>query len=194
VSLDDQPAQDFEQAGQEVPDEELFDELLGLLAEEFTSGGMACHVVPRSDEVVPAQLVMPLGTATEDDGVDLVATVQICFLPGQVEPPVMQYFVALDVDVPDDALGTTALLLHRINVGLPIGGFELSDTAGAVAFRHCQSVTVRPLEPMVVAWPISMLHYAVTTYAGVIAAAAAGAEAPELIPEVERLVAQLLED
>jgi hypothetical protein len=176
-----------------VPDEELFDELLGLIAEEFTSGGMACEVVPRSDEVVPAQLVMPLGRPTAD-GMELVANVQIYFLPGQVDPPVLQYFVALDVDVPDEALAGTALLLHRINVVLPVGGFELSDTVGAVAFRHSQSVTVRPLEPMVVAWPISMTHYAVTTYADVITAASAGASATELIAELDRLAALLLED
>ncbi len=176
----------------EVPDEQVFDELLGLIAEEFTSGGMACEVVPRSDDVVPAQLLMPLGRAA-DNGMELVATAQVFFLPGQVEPPVLQYFVALDVDVPDGTLASTALLLHRINSVLPIGGFELSDTAGAVAFRHSQSVTVRPLEPMVVAWPLSMTHYAVTTYADVIAAAASGTPDAELVAELDRLAAQLLE-
>src|ERR1700727_713827 len=101
VSLSDDPAQ----------------ELLGLLAEEFTAGGIECSVL-AADADIPAPLVVDL------DG----AVVTVCFVPALENPVVLQYLVALDIDV--EASDGVARIVALINSALPITGFELSEAAG----------------------------------------------------------------
>jgi hypothetical protein len=138
-------------------------ELLALLSDEFAAGGIETEIV-ASDGDVPAQLVVAL------DG----AVANVCFLPELENPPVLQYIVALDGDVVPGAEAAVARFVATVNSSLPLTGFEFSEAASAVVFRHVQALSVHPLDPAVVAWPLSMIHYAVSHYAPMIAAVAGG--------------------
>lgn len=150
-------------------------ELLALLGEELAAGDVDNRLVP-SDGVAPAQLVIPLAA---EDGT--TAAVNLCFLPGHDYPAVVQYLVALDVDVRPEAVDTTARFLHLVNSSLPMTGFELGEAAAAVVFRHVQAVGLSPLDPAVIAWPLSMIYHAVTRFGPVIAQACDGTPYPDLI-------------
>lgn len=159
-------------------------ELLGLLAEELVAGDVPASTLPGDDEV-PAQLVVPL----EAEGVS--TTVHVCFLPGLDNPPVLQYVVALDAELVPEAVETTARFLHLLNSTLPLTGFEMSETAQAVVFRHVQAISVQPLDPGVVAWPLSMIYHAVTRFEPLVREAAAGASYRDLVAAFGRAQAEL---
>ncbi len=157
------------------PEEDPAYELLGLLGEELAAGDIENRLVPGAG-LAPAQLVVPL---TAQDGT--TATVHVCFLPEHDLPPVLQYIVVLDHDVVPEAIDTTARFLHLVNSSLPLTGFELGETAGAVVFRHLQAVSITPLVTEVVAWPLSMIFHAVTRFDALVGAACAGASYADLV-------------
>ncbi|MDT4899536.1 MAG: hypothetical protein QOJ78_466 [Pseudonocardiales bacterium] len=138
-------------------------ELLQLLCAEFAGGGIDSEVIP-ADSTVPAQLVVAI------EG----AVVNVCFLPGLENPPVMQYLAVLDCEVVPGTQPAVARLVCTVNSSLPVTGFEFSEAAEAVVFRHVQALSVHPLDPAVIAWPLSMIHYAVSHYAPIIASVASG--------------------
>jgi hypothetical protein len=156
-------------------------ELLGLLSAEFAEGGIDSSVV-ESDEDVPAQLVVDL-----PDG-----SVIVCFVPELENPPVLQYIVALDVDVVAGAETALARFVAIVNSSLPLTGFEFSEAAASVVFRHIQAVSVHPLDPAVVAWPLSMIHYAVTRYGPLVAAVAGGQDLATAVAEFTTAERELL--
>lgn len=167
------------------PEEDPAYELLGLLGEELAAGDLGNRVVP-ADGIAPAQLVVPL---TAEDGT--TATVHVCFLPEHDVPPVLQYIVVLDHEVAPDAVDTTARFLHMLNTSLPLTGFELGETAAAVVFRHLQAVSIQPLVPEVVLWPLSMIYHAVTHYDGLIGQACTGTPLVDLVSGFGRVQAAL---
>lgn len=160
-------------------------ELLALLGAELAEGGVDNRLV-AADGPAPAQLVVPLPA---EDGT--VAVVNLCFLPDHDYPAVLQYLVALEHDVRPDAVETTARFLHLVNSTLPLTGFELGESAAAVVFRHVQAVSVSPLDPAVVAWPLSMIHHAVTRFDTLVGEAATGATLVELVSGYGRVMAEL---
>lgn len=167
------------------PDEDPAYELLGLLGEELASGDIENRLV-AADGLAPAQLVVPL---TAEDGT--TATVHVCFLPEHELPPVLQYIVVLDHDVVPDAVEVTARFLHMLNTSLPLTGFELGETAAAVVFRHLQAVSIQPLVPEVVIWPLSMIYHAVTRYDALIGQACTGTPMVDLVSGFGRVQAAL---
>jgi hypothetical protein len=168
------------------PEEDPAFELLGLLGEELAAGDIENRLV-AGDPTAPAQLVVPL---TSPSGT--TATVHVCFLPEHDLPPVLQYIVVLDHDVAPTAVDTTARFLHLVNSSLPLTGFELGETAGAVVFRHLQAVSITPLVTEVVAWPLSMIYHAVTRFDALIGEAAAGAAYADLVAGFGRAMAELM--
>lgn len=154
----------------DVSDGDPAAELLRLLSEEFAAGGISSQVLDATGEL-PAQLMVDL-----DD-----AVANVCFLPDTENPPVLQYIVALDLDVAGGAEPAVARFVSTVNSGLPLTGFEFSEAASAVVFRHVQAVSVHPLDPAVIAWPLSMIHYAVKHYTPLIAAVAGGADLDEAV-------------
>lgn len=169
-----------------IPAQDPAYELLGLLGEELADGDIESRLV-ASDGTAPAQLVVPI--AMPDDR---TAAVNLCFLPDHEAPAVLQYIVVLEHDVAPAALETTARFLHLVNSNLPLTGFELGETAAAVVFRYLQPVSLQPLDPEVVAWPLSMIYHAVTRFDGLVGAAAAGAPYAELVSGFGRAMAELL--
>jgi hypothetical protein len=143
------------------------EELLGLLADEFDAGGIPCRVLPAID-AVPAQLMVPL------EGESATTVVHVCFLPDHDQPPVLQYLVALTDDVATGVEADAARFVQTVNAALPLTGFEVSETAQAVVFRYIQPVSVHPLDPAVIAWPLSMINYAVTYFGPLITAVCQG--------------------
>jgi len=160
-------------------------ELLGLLAEEFAAGGIEASLLPGDDEV-PAQLMVPL---VAEDGASWTA--HVCFLPEHASPAVLQYLVVVDDDIRDDAVPTTARFLHQVNAALPLTGFELGESVSTVVFRHTQALSVHPLDPGVVAWPLSMIHHAVTRFGPLVVAAGDGVPFAELVAGFGRAMAAL---
>ena len=157
------------------PDEDPAYELLGLLGEELASGDIENRLVAGAG-LAPAQLVVPLAA---EDGT--TATVHVCFLPEHDLPPVLQYIVVLDHDVVPHAVESTARFLHLVNTSLPLTGFELGETAAAVVFRHLQAVSIQPLVPEVVIWPLSMIFHAVTRFDRLVGEACRGASYADLV-------------
>jgi hypothetical protein len=166
------------------PDDDPQLELLKLLSDEFAAGGITSGVAPAAGPV-PAQLMV-------DVAEDL--TVHVCFLPEHDQPPVLQYLVAFEVDVVEGAAADATRVAALINASLPLTGFEVSESAGAVVFRYVQAVSVHPLDPGVVAWPLSMIHFAVVYYARLVEAACSGTPYAEVAARFEQRQAELLAD
>ena len=163
-------------------------EILALLGEELAAGDVENRLVP-ADGLAPAQLVIPL---TAEDGT--TAAVNLCFLPGIDYPAVVQYLVALEHDVAPEAVETTARFLHLVNSTLPLTGFELGESAAAVVFRYVQPVSLSPLDPAVIAWPLSMIFHAVTRFDALVGEAATGASIEALVAGYGRVMADLYRD
>ena len=168
-----------------IPEQDPAYEVLGLLGEELASGDVTNRLV-AADGDAPAQLVIPL---VADSGAE--ATVLLCFLPEHDYPAVLQYMVPFEYDVEPSAVETTARFLHMLNTSLPLTGFELGETASAVVFRYIQPVALQPLDPAVVAWPLSMIFHAVTRFEPLIAQACAGAPMADLVSGFGRVMAEL---
>jgi uncharacterized protein Usg len=167
------------------PDQDPAYELLGLLGEEFASGAIDNRLVAGDGEA-PAQLVIPLVADGSSE-----TTLLLCFLPEPEYPAVLQYLVPFEYDVLPTAVETTARFLHLINSALPLTGFELGENAAAVVFRYLQPVTVQPLEPAVVAWPLSMIFHAVTRFGPLVGQACDGASMEELVSGYGLAMAEL---
>jgi hypothetical protein len=167
------------------PSEDPAYELLGLLGEELASGDIDNRLVAAQGQA-PAQLVIPL---VADNGTPVV--VNLCFLPEHDLPPVLQYIVAFEYDVAPDAVDNTARLLHLINSSLPLTGFELGESVSAVVFRYLQPVSIQPLVPEVVVWPLSMIFNAVALFGALIGRACAGASMDDLVSGYGRAMAEL---
>jgi hypothetical protein len=162
-------------------------ELLTLLGEEFAAGGIDCGVI-AAEGTIPAQLMVEL---SGDSG---NSTVHVCFLPQLVDPPVLQYLVAFAYDLAPGAEADTARFLHVVNSALPLTGFEMSELAAAVVFRYIQPVSVHPLDPAVIAWPLSVIHYAVTHYGPLIEAACTGTAFDDVAATFAQLQNDLLDE
>lgn len=163
------------------PDDDPELELLRLLSDEFAAGGIESWVAPAAG-VVPAQLMV-------DVAEDL--TVHVCFLPEHDQPPVLQYLVALEVDVVEGASADAARVAQVVNTSLPLTGFEVSESAGAAVFRYVQPISVHPLDPAVVAWPLSMIHYAVVYYGNLIEAACSGVPYADVLARFQQKQTEL---
>lgn len=159
-------------------------ELLSLLTDEFAAGGIACGV-SAAVGAVPAQLIVDVAGGNP---------VHVCFLPEHDQPSVLQYLVALDVDLDPAFAADAARFVALVNASLPITGFEMSESAAAVVFRYVQPVAVRPLDPAVIAWSLSMIHYALRYFGELVAGACTGTAYDELVARFEAAQAQLLAD
>jgi len=163
-------------------------DILAALGEELAAGDVDNRLVP-ADGIAPAQLVVPL---TAEDGT--TASVNLCFLPGIDYPAVVQHLVALEHDVAPDAVETTARFLHLVNSTLPVTGFELGESAAAVVFRYVQPVSLNPLDPAVIVWPLSMIFHAVTRFDALVGEACRGASFEHLVSGYGRVMADLYAD
>ena len=171
-------------AAEEVPD------LLELLVDEFRAGGLETTLVPASAEF-PPQLVLPFESGVE--GRQL--RINTYFVPGVDDPPALQYFVTLpyEIDAAADG-GPIARFLAALNANLPITGFEYAEGGGVVAFRHTHAVSVRPLDPGVMAWTWSMIRSAIDEFGGVVRDVCAGADVDEAITAMNARFAGFVDD
>lgn len=159
-------------------------ELLTLLKDEFAAGGIECGVAAAVGEV-PAQLIVDVAGGN---------SVHVCFLPEHDQPPVLQYLVALDIDLDPQFVTAATRFTALVNAALPVTGFEISESAAAVVFRYVQPVYVHPLDPAVIAWPLSMIHYALSYYAELIAAVCTGSAYDEVASRFEATQSEVLPD
>lgn len=159
-------------------------ELLTLVRHEFAAGGIDCGVA-ASLGGVPAQLIVDVAGGN---------SVHICFLPDHDQPPVLQYLVALDIDLDPASVADASRLVALVNASLPVTGFELSESAAAVVFRYVQPVSVHPLDPAVIAWSLSMIHFALSYYAELVVAGCTGTAYDELVSRFEATQSLLLPD
>lgn len=151
-------------------------ELIQLLSEEFTAGGIPNSVV-ESDGVAPMQMMIPLAP----DRLNRIPNVHIYFLPILEDPPVMQYMVPLEYDVTDDAIADLARFVIFVNANLPITGFEFNEASGVILFRHTHAISTQPLDPGVVAWSLEIIRYAVEIYGQLIEKVAGGGDYAEAV-------------
>jgi hypothetical protein len=158
------------------------EELLGLLAEELRSGGVRATVAPGQG-ATPPQMMTPI----ETDSAGRMLRVHTYFLPDIDEPPVLQYFVPLPYAVRPGAFADLAGFLCALNADLPLTGFETAPATDVVVFRHTQAVSIRPLDPGVVAWTLAMIGSAVEEFGDLVEAVAGGASGATAI---EQLVAR----
>lgn len=164
-----------------APDEDPELELLRLLSDEFAAGGIESGIAPGQSGV-PAQLIIDIAADHK---------VHVCFLPDHDQPPVLQYLVAFDIDLDPSAADTAARFVQLLNTTLPLTGFELSESVQSVVFRYVQPVYVHPLDPAVIAWPLSMIHFAVSYFADLVAAACTGTSFDEVVAGLEAIQAEI---
>lgn len=76
----------------------------------------------------------------------------------------LQYFVTLPYAVDPTRADGLARLLCMINTNPPLTGFELSERNEVMVFRHTHAISVRPLDPGVIAWTWAMIRSAVLEF------------------------------
>lgn len=145
-----------------------------MLAGEFREGGITVTVVPADGES-PAQMILPLSSTVPDRHL----RIHTYFLPDIDDPPIAQYFVALPYVVEPDGLDGLARFVCAVNASLPLTGFEIAVADLAVAFRHTHAVGIRPLDPGVIAWSLTMIRSAIEQFGDLVEAVASGFDVSE---------------
>lgn len=149
-------------------------ELIGIIGEEFALAGIENTVIAPTVTVdgaaAPAQMVVPLSP----DRFDRIPHVHVYFLPVLDDPPVVQFMVPLEYDIVAAHAADLARFIALVNSNLPLTGFEMNEAMRMVVFRHTQAVSTAPLDPGVVAWPLTMIRYAVEGYGPLIEIVANG--------------------
>ena len=166
-------------------------ELIEILSEEFNAAGIENTVVAPTvtvrDTVAPAQMVIPISP----DRFDRIPQIHVYFLPALEDPPVVQYMVPLDYEIDDAHRHDTARFIAMVNTNLPLTGFEMNEAIGMIVFRHTQAVSTSPLDPGVVAWPLTIIRYAVETYGTLIEMVANGGEFASAVIAFDAAFAEL---
>ena len=169
-----------------MPEHSAFRVLTQELAGALATAGFDAFV-KLGQGPVPDQVFVSL----EPDAEDRLLHAQLMFLPDLTTPAVLQYFVGLPYEVAKRAPATVARTLCRINVALPIAGFEYHEDAAMLFFRHNHAVSVTPLSPDVVVWALTLIEVAVTQFGPIIEAAAHGAPLPDVEARFQDLIADV---
>ena len=119
---------------------------------------------------VPDQIYVAL----DPDGAGRVLHLQLLFLPGLDDPPVLQYYVGLPYPVDADADDRLCRFLCALNVTLPITGFAYHAADALVFFRHNHAAAVTPLDAAVVLWTVTTIEFLVGHFGPLCEAVAAG--------------------
>jgi len=162
-------------------------ELLAVLVAEFREGGIEATLVPEAVGA-PAQIVVPIPDA------DRHLRINTFFLPDVDDPPVVQYFVTLPYSVDPERVDSLARLLCMLNANLPLTGFELSERNEAVVFRHTHAISVRPLDPGVIAWTWAMIRSAVVEFGSLVERSAGGLGFEDAAAAVDAAFATIVDD
>jgi len=168
-----------------VSDLEQLPELLEVLVTEFRDGGIDATLVPPTLGA-PPQLVVPIEDPTLD--ADRHLRINTFFVPDLDDPPVLQYFVALPYAVTMEHVDALARFLCTLNTNLPMAGFELSERNEAIVFRHTHAISVRPLDPGVIAWSWAMIRSAVIEFGPLVERVAAGLELEVGVTSMDELL------
>jgi len=151
-------------------------ELIEIISAEFNAAGIENSVVQPTfldgGVVAPAQMVVPLSADLEGR----TPTAHVYFLPIVHDPAVVQYMVMLDYEVVEAAMANVARYITFLNSNLPITGFELNESLGQIVFRHTHAVSTSPLDPSVIAWPLTMIRYAIESYGPLVELVATGGD------------------
>ena len=168
-------------------------ELIGILSEEFNAAGIENTVVVPTETVrgvtAPAQMVIPIGP----DRFDRIPQIHVYFLPALEDPPVVQYMVPLDYEIDAAHVEDVARFIALVNSNLPLTGFEMNEKSGMVVFRHTQAVSTAPLDPGVVAWPLTIIRFAVESYGPLIEVVANGGPFDSAVIAFEAAYAELVD-
>ena len=119
---------------------------------------------------IPDQIFVAL----DPDAAGRVLHLQLLFLPGLDDPPVLQYYVGLPYAVDPDADDRLCRFLCALNVTLPITGFAYHAPDALVFFRHNHAAAVKPLAPAVVLWTVTTIEFLVARFGPLCEAVAAG--------------------
>lgn len=151
-------------------------ELIGIIGDEFTLAGIDNTVIQPTESidgaVAPAQMMVPISP----DRFGRTPNIHVYFLPVLEDPPVVQFMVPLEYDIVAAHAPDLARFLALVNSNLPLTGFEMNESMGMVVFRHTQAVSTAPLDPGVIAWPLTMIRYAVETFGALIEVVANGGQ------------------
>ena len=171
----------------DLPNIELFE----LLVTEFLEGGIETTLIPDMNGI-PAQLVFPI----EADHLDAERHLRIhtFFVPDVGQPPVLQYFVSLPYTVDPSSRDQLARFVCTLNTNLPLGGFEYSERNEVVAFRHTHAISVRPLDPGVIAWAWSMIRTAVVEFGPLVERVAGGLPVEDAAAEMDTQLDAYVDD
>lgn len=154
-------------------------ELAAILSDECNEAGISNRLMhesviegPDGAFTMPAQIVVPLDVDGTGDSPEVI----VFFLPVFDDPPVVQYMVFLDDGIAGSASADLARIIALVNSHLTITGFEFSETLGTTAFRHSHAVGTQPLDPGVIAWPLSVIRETIDNYGPLVRYVAAGGD------------------
>ena len=151
-------------------------ELIGIIGEEFALAGIENTVIQPTESdggiVAPAQMMVPISA----DRFGRTPNIHVYFLPVLEDPPVVQFMVPLEYEVVSTHAADLARFVALVNSNLPLTGFEMNESTGMIVFRHTQALSTAPLDPGVIAWPLTMIRYAVETYGALIEVVAHGGQ------------------
>lgn len=179
---------------------DIRDELIGILSDEFNAAGIDNTIIPATATatttttgqgvggvVAPSQMVIPISP----DRFGRIPRIHVYFLPDLDDPPVVQYMVVLDYEITQAHAADLARFIALVNSNLPLTGFEMNESLGMVVFRHTQAIAASPLDPGVIAWPLTIIRYAVETYGSLIEIVANGGEFDHAVVAFQAAFAEL---
>ena len=170
---------------------DIRDELIAILSDEFNAAGIDNTVVAPTEMAdgvaAPSQMIIPISP----DRFGRIPQIHVYFLPELDDPPVVQYMVVLEYEITAIHAADLARFIALINANLPLTGFEMNESLGMVVFRHTQAVAASPLDPGVVAWPLTVIRYAVESYGILIEIVANGGEYDNAVVAFQAAFAEL---
>jgi hypothetical protein len=159
--------------------------LLREVQQALDAAGIETSIKSGGD-VAPDQLYVAIAGETPD----APRSLQLMFLPGMEEVPVLQQFVSLGIAPSKDALARVGEFLLAANVFAPLGGFGFVRGDNLLYFRYNAATSVDPLDLDELSWTMAMVTYLVSHIAPLIERVATGADLEQMLDELTEVIAR----
>lgn len=161
--------------------------LLESVASQLAVGGLRVGVEPDGDN--PAWRVL---IGLQEDRAGRRLELQLMFLPGLDDPPVLQCYVGLPYEVEPSRLAEVCRAVAALNVNVPLGGFGFLEATGRLYYRHTMAISLSDpglVDVDALGWSIATATYVVASLAPLLEDATKGVAHSELIEQLRSVLA-----
>lgn len=112
-------------------------EMLKAMEENLASQGIQTRLEPGDGQTAPDMLRAQISVFGNDDGIVIC---EMCFLEFEQEPPVLQIFTTVAVNLSDAGITELEKAAVRLNLYCPIGAFGLFYDNKQLYHKYCAAL------------------------------------------------------